>query len=64
VDDALLRKGRLIAKHEFKALSKEDAQILLDHLKIAYVATKDMTLADIYNCMDEGFEVERKSVGF
>ncbi len=64
VDDALLRKGRLIAKHEFKALSKEDAQKLLDHLKIDHVAEKEMTLADIYNCKDIDFTEKRKSVGF
>lgn len=64
IDEALLRKGRLIAKHEFKALTKEDAQKLLDHLKIDFKAIEDMTLADIYNYSDKGFTEERKSVGF
>jgi hypothetical protein len=64
VDDALLRKGRLIGKHEFKALSKEDAQALLKHLKINYTAQKEMTLADIYNCQDRAFLEERTTLGF
>lgn len=64
VDDALLRKGRLIAQHEFQALSIEDSQTLLNHLEIVFTATKPMTLADIYNCKDLGFVEERKSVGF
>lgn len=64
VDEALLRKGRLIAKHEFKALSKEDAQLLLDSLNVDYKATKEMTLADIYNYQDQNFEEEKKNVGF
>lgn len=64
VDDALLRKGRLIAKHEFKALKKEEAQLLIDHLKIDFRAEGEMTLADIYNCSDKDFVEKRKTVGF
>ena len=64
VDDALLRKGRLIAQHEFKELSTEDSQTLLDSLKIDFKATKPMTLADIYNCKETSFKEEKKGLGF
>ena len=64
VDDALLRKGRLIGKHEFKALNIADAQAVLDHLKIDFKATEEMTLADIYNCKEKTFVEDRPTFGF
>jgi len=49
IDTALLRKGRLTLKYEFKKLCKEKAQKLLKGETI----TKDMSLADIYNFKEE-----------
>ena len=49
IDQALLRKGRLIAEHKFEILNVEDTNKLLKHLKKDHVATKGMSLADIYN---------------
>lgn len=47
VDEALLRKGRLIAMYEFKALAKEKAQALAQSLEFDG-PDKPMTLADIF----------------
>ena len=57
IDEALLRKGRLIAEHKFDALPIEDAQALIEHLGFDYKTDKPMTLTEIYNLS----EVEYKS---
>jgi hypothetical protein len=49
IDQALLRKGRLIAEHKFEKLAIEDTNNLLKHLKKDIVSEEAMTLADIYN---------------
>jgi hypothetical protein len=54
IDEALLRPERLIARKEFKALKKADAQILSDSLNSETVLSgkvieKDSTLAEIYS---------------
>ena len=49
IDQALLRKGRLIAEHKFEKLTLDETNKLLKHLKKDYVATEGMVLADIYN---------------
>lgn len=63
VDSALLRKGRLKLKYEFKNLEKDKVQKLFDKLKINKVATKDMPLCDIFNQENNGVQ-EKKSIGF
>ena len=47
IDSALLRKGRLIAKYEFGALSIAKSQRLSDHLGFKTRITRPMTIADI-----------------
>jgi hypothetical protein len=65
IDEALLRKGRLIGKHEFKALSKEEAQRLSDSLGFKTTIVKEMTLAEIYNQDQISFEnSSKKTIGF
>ncbi len=66
IDSALLRKGRLIAKYEFKALSIAKAQSLSDSLGFKTTITKEMTLAEIYNQNEEDFggKGDRKRIGF
>ncbi len=66
IDNALLRKGRLIAKYEFKALSIIKAQSLSNSLGFKTTITKEMTLADIYNQEKEDFggKGNRKRIGF
>jgi len=48
IDEALLRKGRLIAQYEFKELAQERAEKLADSLKVWLDDTESMTLAEIY----------------
>lgn len=49
IDSALLRKGRLIAKHEFGKLNIAQAQRLSEHFGFDTVITKPMTIAEIVN---------------
>lgn len=49
VDNALMRKGRLIAKYEFKELEKVKAQMLSDKLGFHSTINSPMTLSAIYN---------------
>lgn len=61
VDKALLRKGRLKLKYEFKPLALEKAKVLLPS------ATQPMTLADIYYSDEENDfskEPQKKTIGF
>jgi SpoVK/Ycf46/Vps4 family AAA+-type ATPase len=52
IDEALLRKGRLILKHKFGKLPREQAQRLSDNLGFKTIIDSDMTLAEIYNQED------------
>ena len=49
VDDALLRKGRLIAKYEFTKLNVVKAQQLRNTLGFTKDISKPMTIAEITN---------------
>lgn len=65
VDQALLRKGRLIASYEFKKLSVKKAQALSDHLGHKSVITQPMTVTEIVNQKERSFKVqERPVIGF
>ena len=67
IDEALLRKGRLIAEHKFDALPMEDAQSLIDSLGYEHTADKPMTLTEIYNLSEVEYKSEDKSrptIGF
>ena len=65
IDSALLRKGRLIAKYEFKPLIAEKAQALSNSLGNTITIEKDLTLAEIYNLSEHDFSKgERKKIGF
>lgn len=55
IDRALMRKGRLIAKYEFKELETEKARMLSRKLGFDTEIYKPMTLADIYNQDEEAF---------
>jgi hypothetical protein len=52
IDEALLRKGRLILKHKFEKLPRTQAQRLSDHLGFKTSILNEMTLAEIYNQND------------
>jgi hypothetical protein len=73
IDTALLRKGRLTHRHEFKPLNREQAIALGEWLKIPvelfdkdeYRNKKDWTLAEIYNIsIDFHWEKNQKRMGF
>ncbi len=66
IDSALMRKGRLIAKYEFKELEIEKAQQLSIKLGFNTHIHEPMILASIYNQEEKNFQQneKRKSVGF
>lgn len=65
IDQALLRKGRLIAEHKFSKLTTEETNKLLSHLGNEKRVDKGMTLADIYNIDEEVFKHDNKTqIGF
>jgi len=66
IDSALMRKGRLIAKYEFKELEIEKAQQLSNKLGFDSHINKPMTLTSIYNQDEKDFQQSRKSnpIGF
>lgn len=65
IDQALLRKGRLIAEHKFTSLSVEETNRLLKKLDKNMVVDKEMILADIYNIDIEVFKTQKENkIGF
>ncbi len=65
IDQALLRKGRLIAEHKFGKLSVEESNNLLKHLEKDHEVSESMSLADIYNIDIELIRTANKSkIGF
>ena len=66
IDNALMRKGRLIAKYEFKELDVPKAQALSTKLGFNSSINSSMTLTSIYNQEETDFQqVKRdKSIGF
>lgn len=64
IDKALLRKGRIIAKYEFKELSVDKCSIINRDIGIDQDATKPMVLADLYNQDATSFEKKTEKIGF
>jgi len=66
IDNALMRKGRLIAKYEFKELEVEKAQQLSNKLGFKTTIDESMTLTNIYNQEEKDFlhTNKRASIGF
>lgn len=64
IDEALMRKGRLIAKYEFKQLTSDRVKRLARKLGVKF--DKDSgTIAEIYNAEDMDFsKTARKAIGF
>ena len=61
IDPALLRKGRLSLKYEFKKLTKDKAEKLLDSKNV----TGDMSLAEIYFQDENDFSKKKQTkMGF
>jgi hypothetical protein len=66
IDSALLRKGRLIAKYNFKLLSVEKTNALARSLGLNSHFSGPTKLTDIYNDADIGFEAQetKMAIGF
>lgn len=66
IDEALLRKGRLFSKYEFKKLDAEKSSALLSKLyEKEITVTEPMSLADIYYYDEASYEdVPRETIGF
>lgn len=66
VDSALMRKGRLIAKYEFKELELTKTRQLSRKLGFETLLNEPMTLAAIYNQSEKDFLQKKnvKSIGF
>ena len=66
IDQALLRKGRLIAEHKFEKLSVDNTNKLLKHLEKDQIVKEGMVLADIYNIDTEVYKTSNKGnkIGF
>jgi hypothetical protein len=67
IDKALLRKGRLIAEHQFDKLGLDDTNRLIGHLGLDYVSDVGMTLTEIYNLNEVEYkskEETKRTVGF
>ena len=64
IDKALLRKGRIIARYEFKDLAVEKSNQLLR--KIGYdELNKEMSIAEIYGLKEKSFSnLEQQKIGF
>lgn len=66
IDNALMRKGRLIAKYEFKELETHKAQQLSNKLGFTTQIDQPMTLTSIYNQDEKSFlqKEKRNPIGF
>ncbi|MDZ7848138.1 MAG: hypothetical protein U5L96_16060 [Owenweeksia sp.] len=66
IDQALIRKGRLIAKYEFRELEVEKAQLLSQKIGCPTTITQPMTLAEIYNQNEGEYKQREKksAIGF
>lgn len=64
IDEALLRKGRLVSKYEFTPLEPDKANVILAELypEKNYTTDKPLSLADIYNYEDDSYISERKRI--
>lgn len=64
IDSALMRKGRMIARYEFKKLSIAKAQKLSDSLGYNNTIIQPMTVSEIYNQNEQTFEKQKTKIGF
>ena len=66
IDEALLRKGRLMGMYEFGPLVPEKTRALLLERGVPVMETKAMTLADIYNAEKSDYMIKKPKtqIGF
>lgn len=63
IDQAILRKGRLKLKYEFKPLKKEKVAAIFNKLGISD-APKELPLCDVYNYKEDNGVESKKKIGF
>ena len=65
IDEAFMRKGRLIAEHKFEKLSDEETNNLLQHIGKDVEVKEGMVLSDIYNIdVDVYKTIKKGKIGF
>jgi len=64
IDSALMRKGRLIAKYEFKELEISKANMIAKELGFNKTYDQPISLADLYNPDDLEFDGKISKIGF
>lgn len=66
IDEAFLRKGRIIGRHCFEPLTVQKSNSLLAKLQFKYITETPMTLAEIFNWQDTDYRISnrRMPVGF
>ena len=66
IDKAVLRKGRMKARYEFKDLETHKVEALMNELGIVGVELKPMTVADIFNASEMSFDLDdsKSRIGF
>jgi len=65
IDKALLRKGRIITKYEFKDLDVKKANKLAEKNGLESKFTKNVPLAEIFNQDDDDYvSTQNKTIGF
>ena len=62
IDGALLRKGRLMSKYEFKELAVPKAEAILRERGIETTLNKPITLAEIFHYGEAGYDTVKKSI--
>lgn len=68
VDQALMRKGRLISKYEFKALAQKKAEKLAKHIGysddlVSKEVNKDLKLCDIFSLEEKEYSDKKNFTG-
>ena len=63
LDPAIMRKGRMKLKYEFKKLDKKKVQVLAEKLN-KDIPNEDMTLADLFNYGEDNGVKQEKKIGF
>lgn len=66
IDPALLRRGRLKVKYEFKKLDKKKVDVINKEQNLGLTTITDMTLAELFNNQEDNGArpVKRTAVGF
>jgi len=64
IDDALMRKGRLIAEYKFTALDIKNVKKIFKKLNIKENPKSPMLLSDIYNYNKKDYKLTQKTIGF